>query len=226
MRDAVSVSFAVQHHPDRRGILVPLLAALDGAAEVVEDPDPTAKRRSPWRCHRHVLETTPEWATHRVVLQDDVVPIPGFTRIAARALTVMSDRPVAFFVAGQPGESAAAVLRAGQRRRSWAVLPPDRYVPCPALAWPVELIAPVLEWIDGQKWRDEHTADDEILSRAFSALKIRVMATVPSLVEHPDKVPSTLGKRVSGGRSPNRVACCPPPEGCDLDECDWSDGPL
>jgi hypothetical protein len=82
-------------------------------------------------------------------------------------------------------------------------------VPAVALVWPVTLIDPVLEWADRQTWPRHFRADDEIIGQAMTALGTRVLATVPSLVEHPDDQPSLVGHRPPlKGLNLDRVAVC------------------
>jgi hypothetical protein len=47
------------------------------------------------------------------------------------------------------------------------------------------------------------------------------VATVPSLVDHPDTTPSLLGKRARGGVDRSRVASCWVGTECDPLTIDW-----
>lgn len=200
------ISFAVQHHPSRAPMGADLAATV-GGADVVCDPDPDGFR-SPWRCYRHCLETTPQDATHRVVLQDDVLPCPGFREAAEAAIRAQPDRLITFFVAGAPREYRDSVYRACNASRPFAELRNSRWTPAVALAWPKAMIAPLLEFVDAQNWPQVFRADDEIIGRFTRHAEVQVLATVPCLIEHPDEVASTVGMRAAAGRNLDRVSCC------------------
>ncbi len=168
----VRVSIAIQTHPKRSELADGLLAYLlaqGGDAELASDPEPLGIP-SPWRTYRHALDTTPSWATHRLIVQDDTLPCDDFVPAARLALTARPDRLVSFFVAGEPSECAHAVLQAGASGQHWARLSTHRWVPCIALAWPVALIPLALAWIDEQQYPETFRGDDEIVGRAATAL--------------------------------------------------------
>lgn len=220
----VRLSIAVQHHPSRADIVGPLLDALPGATLVV-DPDPLSGLRSPWRTYRHALETTPERATHRLIVQDDVVPCRGFVPAAEAALAAQPDRLVTFIVCGNPFEHKQAVHRACANGYQWAELDNQRWCPVIALAWPVALIRPCLDFVDAQNWPETFTADDEVVGRYCQASGQLPLATVPSLVDHPDDVPSLLGaNKAQSGNDLGRVSCCWIGD-CDPATIDWTLGP-
>jgi len=204
-------------------LLVPHLEGFGDALEVVVDPEPD-EFRSAWRTYRHALERTPVWATHRLVVQDDVQPCPGFTVAAPAAIAARPENPVTFFVGGQPWETSQQVLAAGAAGRHWALCDPQRWIPTLALAWPVHMIEPALAFVDYQHWPPSFNGDDEIVGRAMRHLRTEVYATVPCLVEHPDVVPSLVGLRAAAGQDPGRVACCYISPDCDATQIDWHRG--
>lgn len=219
----VRLSVAVQHHPRRADIVGPLLDALPGAT-LATDPDPHGIP-NPWRTYRHALETTPLRATHRLIVQDDVVPCAGFLPAAEAALAAKPGRLVSFIVCGNPFEHAQAVLSAGRNGLQWAELDNQRWCPVVALCWPVELIDPFLNFVAAQGWPEEFTADDEMVGRWCQAEGHRPLATVPSLVDHPDDVPSLLGHtKAQYGADRGRVSCCWIGD-CDPATIDWTLGP-
>jgi hypothetical protein len=219
----VNISAAIQAHP-ARALMAQALAAEVGA-EVVLDPDPDNPIRSPWRTLRHVLETTPQEATHRLVLQDDTSPCPGFRDAAQAAIEARSDRLILFFVAGRPESHARAVWDACERDEPWAELPPAHFLAQVSVAWPVSLIEPMLTFIDQQNWRDDFSADDERVCRWVRHAGIVPVSTVPNLCQHPDTSLSLIGRRTMAGADPGRVSCCYI-ENCDpaMDarEIDWN----
>lgn len=192
----MELSVAVQHHPARAELLPPLLDRLAGlAVEVVHDPRPDEKPAT-WRTYRRALEETPAGATHRLVIQDDAEPCGSFSILLERAVAAEPDRMLVLCVCGQPGPLALAVRTAAGRHASWAELREPRWIPAVAILWPVELAARALEWIDAQTtWPKDFTADDEIVMRAMRGIGEVALATVPSLVDHPDRVQSIISKK-------------------------------
>lgn len=203
----MKVSVAIQHHPRRVDLLPPLLALLAPLdVEVVADPSPDAKPAA-WRAYRLALETTPADATHRLVIQDDAEPCSNFDVLLERAIAARPDRLLVLCVCGEPRELARTMRDARERREPWAELRNPRWIPAVANVWPAALIPRALEWIDGHRWPHSFVADDEILMRAMGGLGEVALAPVPSLVDHPDRVASVIGKRrpLAGG-NPGRVA--------------------
>ena len=225
--DAVILSLAIQHHPLRAESVKPLLERVPGA-ELVVDPEPDAPVRSPWRTYRECLVRTPREATHRLILQDDVEVCDDFLIHTQRAIEARPDRIVCFHVSGHPATSARRVLRAGERGESWAELDPNTWCPVVATCWPVFEIGPMLRFDDAKHYAAGtviQRGDDYRVGAFIKETRRTVLATVPSLVEHPDTVGSLIGTHALAGGNPGRVACCYLPEGCDPYEIDWSLGP-
>lgn len=219
------VSFAIQSHPHREHLAALLAGEL--RAEIVLDPDPDSPIRSPWRTFRHLLETTPPDATHRFQIQDDAIVCPYAREAIEAAVEARPDRLLVFFVAGNPHHHANAVRVACRDDLPWAVLDYAHWVPVVATCWPVDLIPPLLEYVDAQRWPEQFCADDEIVGRYVRELKHRPLASVPSLVEHRDEHQSLIGKRNAGGQDPGRVAACwigDCADCMDAREIDWTRG--
>lgn len=200
----VRLSVAVQAHPARSELAEALAGAI-GDAEVVYDEDESGFP-SPWRCYRVALERTPSWATHRLVVQDDATVCRNFAAAAELAVSAQPDGLVVFWHGGQPRENLLAIDRSLAAGCPWAPLNPQRWIPVVAVSWPADLIEPALEFVDEQGWPPQFRADDEIVGRIARHLGVDVCATVPSLVEHEDEVPSLVGKRTAHGRDKGRVA--------------------
>lgn len=217
---------AIQTHP-RRALMAQALADQIPGAELAIDPEPDGYP-SPWRTYRHALETIPRGNdTHLLILQDDVLLCDHFVPAVHAAIAARPDRLLSFFVAGQPFDHVEAVWKASALGEHWAVLPNERWCPAIALAWPRRHIAPCLAYVDTKKWPVTFRADDEIIGRYLreGALEC-ALASVPSLVEHPDLVPSIVAaRRASGGINPNRIATCFIQDGCNAAEIDWRHGP-
>lgn len=219
------LSIGIQHHPKRAHLLPPLLDAIGAQAEVVTDPDAANPFPSPWRTYRHALEITPAWATHRLILQDDVQLCRDFAPTVAAAVRAQPHRLLAFFVGGHPVEHAREVYAACDRDECWAEIDNLRWCPAIALCWPVELIQPCLTFVDEQRWPIKFRADDEIIGRFLRDRGELALASVPSLVQHPDNVPSLVGMRAMGGQDIGRIAACFIHPDCDPLSIDWTATP-
>lgn len=218
----LNVSVAVQAHPARTEMAEALAAQIPGC-EVVYDPCPPNMRPSAWRTYRLALERTPADCTHRLVIQDDALLCRDFSEVVPRVAEAQPDALVCLFVAGHPTNCANAVFAACDQDHPFCDLPVASWIPAVATMWPVELIAPALAFVDEQNWPVGFTADDEIIGRAARALGARVVATVPSLVEHPDEVASIAGPwRPMAGKNVNRVAACFIHDLCDPLAIDWT----
>jgi hypothetical protein len=201
VRTAPKLSIALQHHPDR-AYLLERTAHLE--PEIVTDPDPEGIR-NPWRTYRLALELTPPGVTHRLVLQDDAETCDLFTEHALLALEARPENIVSFFVPNTLRSGAKAFWQACDRGEAWCVLDWREWVPVVALAWPVEMIPGFLGWCDRAGFTgDRRRADDAIVGRYVREARTQVLATVPSLVEHPDDVESTIGMKKN---IPRRALC-------------------
>lgn len=215
----------VQAHP-LRAEMAEELAELVPGCTVTLDPDPDGFP-SPWRTYRLCLETTPVDADHRMILQEDVILCPWFWEAANLAVDAHPDRIIAFFVGGRPDDHGRQIRRARQQGRVWAELLFDRWCPTVALVWPVRHIIPFLEFVDAQDWPRGMRADDEIVGHYLRNVRERMIASAPSLVEHPDMVRSILGhNRARQGADHGRVAAWYIDESVDARELDWAQEPL
>lgn len=226
----MNISIAIQHSPARADLAARLVADLGGRlpVDLVADPappppgtHPTSALWSPWRTYRHCLETTPADATHRLIVQDDALVCADFTAAATAALAAQPDRVVTFYVGGNARLAAARVVHAAGQGRSWAVINHYSWIPAVALAWPARLIPPLLAYCDRHRWTATFRSDDELLGRFLRTTGEPLYATVPSLVDHPDDVPSLIGTRHRGGRDKGRIAACWVGD-CDASAIDWT----
>lgn len=208
-----------------------LLACLDGSADLVFDPDPT-EHASPWRTYRQALETAPRDVAHRLVLQDDTIVCDYFLDGIEAACAAQPGRVLVFFVAGHPLQHVRAFDWSHAHGAPWAELENTTWLPVVATAWPVDLIDPLLAYADGQfergLWTVQFTADDEICGRFLREKGLNALASVPSLVEHPDTVHSIAsgGRRQPTGLDATRMARLWIGDvGCDPRGIDWTQPP-
>lgn len=220
----MNVSFAVQAHPSRS--LIAKALAYDIGGTVVWDPDPDG-RKAAWRSFRLLMETTPGNATHRVQIQDDATICPGFRDAAHAAIRAQPDRLLVFYVGTQHSRHTNAVLNACKDDLAWAVLPTNWWVPVVATCWPRPMITGLLDFVDRQSWGATFVADDEIVGRYIQEHGVAPLATVPSLVEHTDEIPSVHARNGQWrqGAQQRRAACWVGDCVDCVEGIDWTRGP-
>lgn len=202
----IRLSIGIQHHPARPELPHRLLAQLGlmrlgapASYDIVNDPEPFGPA-CPWRTNREAWRRTPEWCTHRLVIQDDAIPCRGFLRKARHAIAEHPDEPISFFygVNSFPLDMAgyrAALLEGSQ----WFALPRQGWVPCVALVLPKARALDLAEFELPHHARP-HVADDEVVLEWCVARDLSAWATVPSLVDHDDTAVSTMGGHVGTER--------------------------
>lgn len=201
--ERVVLSVAIQHHP-ARAELIPALAERLGECEVVADPLPEGPP-NPLRTYLECLRLTPDEATHRLVIQDDAWPCDGFRALAQAAIEERPNDIVCFYVPDIGAGGRNRVIRALRKRESWAQLGLGGWVPAVAACWPIAAADDFVEWCP-RVLPESTTADDKAIVEFCKRHGVHVWATVPSLVEHPDDVPSLLGKEHGAGKIRWRVA--------------------
>lgn len=189
--------FLVQHHPSRAA----LLERFPGFTVVT---DPGGKLPSPWRTYSRCLDELGH--EQGVIVQDDAYLCDDFHRLATEAAETCPCRVLCLFVSGQASYAVQAMQIAQAAGESFARIGYDHFLPVVATVWPAGAAREVLAWADRR--RSSETADDAITAAAVRALALGVWATVPSLVEHKDDVPSLMSKRVGQKR---RRAALPHP---------------
>ena len=144
-----------------------------------------------------------------MILQDDTVICQNFPLAVERIIFAHPDIPICLFVSAMKTKTLrkyANALRAGFRYSNiWF----QDFMPVVAVIWPRPKIREVLDWLEPEPklsmqkpWR----SDDAVIGSWMKFTKQRVLATVPSLVQHPDdtlsvkwssesKVPSGTGNK-------------------------------
>lgn len=223
----MTLSVAIQTHDARAEMAAGLNECLAGTAELVFDPSPGGPP-NPWRTYRTALERTPEGAD-RLIVQDDVLVCDYFLEAVDAARAAKPDRVLIFFVAGHPLQHRRTVTYALERSLPWAELDLSTWIPVVSVLWPARLIPRILAWTAEQfgsrRFPPAFTADDEICGQFLRAIVEPPLATVPSLVEHPDTAPSLVhgARRNADGRDPGRrAAYWIGDDGCDPRGIDWT----
>ncbi|WFE60200.1 hypothetical protein [Micromonospora sp. WMMD712] len=184
--DPVQISVVVMHHPRRSDRIPALLAACQPlSVRVVVDPDPSGPP-SPLRTAKRAWAAIAPGATHHLVLQDDILPIPGLAEHLHRALAARPTDGVTLSVQQTSPRNSYAVRRAALAARPFAEMSAVEWTPTLALALPVGHAEQLARFL--AEHPDEQVDDDHLVTRFCADRGIRVFATVPNLVEHADVV--------------------------------------
>lgn len=137
-------------------------------------------------------------ADHVLVLQDDVVPAPGFITSVEAAVTAAPDAAISLFA--EWGSRTAQLIRlAAWEGNSWAKVA-DIYTPSQGLVLPASTAVAFTEWS-----RDRAGPDDLELAAFLRRTGTARIAAVPNLLEHDDE-PSLVGNGFHGLRRAAVVA--------------------
>jgi hypothetical protein len=200
-----NVLVRIQHLEGRDEPLERLLASLPTSVEVVTDD---GEDRNPWRGYNRCLANLPTGYTHLAILQDDTIAcrnlLPALELIAEHKPTSL----VSLFMAKLPRRTAVESMGLIGKKRYVAVHPLD-FIPVVASLWPVEKAEGLRTWVEQNQRRIEgkpFKSDDAVVTRWAKFNRERAFCTLPSLVQHPDDVPSTITDRARGGLDKGRVA--------------------
>lgn len=198
----------IQHHPSRAELLPALKKALRPlSVEVVtHESDPP----SPWAGYRECLTNIPHACTHLLIVQDDTVPSPRFAKAVRQIAKAQPDVPVCLFLGRLPRDASVEATRALQDDRRYVRLSWRSFMPIVAVLWPRHKAEEFIEWTQTNAVmpgiRGEPRSDDAVGGRWKSVTRQTVLACVPSIIEHPDEVDSTIGKRSRHSKAAARVA--------------------
>ena len=114
------------------------------------------------------------------------------------------DTPVVLFLGGFPQGTARKFRRALMHKKPYIPLLRSPTVPLVAVLWPKAKAQEFLEWSEHNKTT---RADDGNAGRWHRDTNQYILVAVPSLVEHPDMVPSVKGgQKARWGKDPQRRA--------------------
>lgn len=212
----------IQHRAGRTEPLKRLLRNLPPAGvEVIED---SGEPPNPLRGYLLCLEKLPDDG-HLVIIQDDAIVSRNFLPALERIATANPNTPVSLFLSRTPRRTHnLALLRYGRSR--YVTTHQQDLVHVVGILWPVQKAREFNDWVEGNplKIRGEQltTSDDAVLTRWMKLTGQIIRCTVPSIVEHPDDVPSVVNQaKVSGGADRGRTASFWIGDGDPLD-LDWS----
>jgi hypothetical protein len=177
------------------------------SAEVIVDDEPG--EANPWRGYRKCLSNLPSTG-HVVVLQDDSLPCINFEAALERVIAARPEAIISLFASGLNNVTRKDYYENSRRGSHWSPVNFRDIHHVIALVWPVGWARTFMEWTDNAKIPGHGNkmprSDDAIVGCWARKQKIEVWTTIPSLVEHPDDVPSTIGRRHMHGKERGRTA--------------------
>ncbi|MEV1047754.1 hypothetical protein [Streptomyces sp. NPDC049916] len=178
----------VMAHPRRRAQAQDLLDRVPSAGGhpadaplLVLDPEPDGPP-TPLRTAAAAWAGPYGTASHRLVLQDDVLPADGFLDLVAEAVAGRPGDPIAFY-GNWNHWNGAAVRLAALSGAGWARAIPDEYAPSLAVALPRDLAEKFAAYA-AESLRHGAPPDDEALAAFLRERGAALYIAVPNLVEH------------------------------------------
>lgn len=163
-------------------------------------PDPWAGYKL---AMRRAVEQYPS-VTHYVVLQDDVIPCRGFIGAVVERINERPEDMISLWVGGLRNDTTKSYRQAQIKHERWVQVGARRALDihhCVALVWPRVKAEEFLHWTETNMLPGEgrnQQSDDAIVGAWARRTKNPFWATVPSLVEHDDDTPSTIGRPQGG----------------------------
>jgi hypothetical protein len=201
----VDLTVAVMCVPSRAHRRDDLALALGGVDEWIEDE---AETGDTWAQYQRSLLAGPV-GSHRLVVQDDALPVEGFREAALDAIARRPTRVICLYVPALPSSFGMKMLTARSSGASFCELVRlGAFLPLVATVWPAALAVEFASWPRHSSWRSgpKGRADDARAADWLHGTKRQAVATVPCLVDHDDEIPSALD---NGGRYSRRAAILP-----------------
>ena len=217
-----AVQIRIQHAPGREATLNRLLASLGVPAVIFTDRG--GGTPSPWRGYKACLASIPDKFTHIAILQDDTIACRNLAAALPLVADAHPDKVICLFLGGAPRRTATLAHRAHAQGLHFTRLHPNDFLPVVATMWPREKAESLLTWAEENPLKLGHReprSDDAVAGRWMKFNREQVVCTVPSLVQHPDDHPSTIGRRHSAGADSQRVAALWDPDFDPL-SVDWT----
>ena len=143
------------------------------------------------------------------ILQDDAIACKNFAITLERIAASRPDDVICLFTPGVPRRTVSNLTRASNLGKRYGEVHQLDFVPVVAVLWPVQKAAEFRDWVRDNPRRlgnPNPRSDDAVCGRWMKWTKQTIWATVPSLVQHPDDLPSLIGRAHKSGRDKSRVA--------------------
>ncbi|GAA2264745.1 hypothetical protein GCM10010145_43950 [Streptomyces ruber] len=174
----VRVSSTVMTHPLRRRQAEALAARL-GLGGLSVDPDPDAAP-SVLRTALVAWAAVPSWATHHLVVQDDVAAPEGLLGLVTDCAARFPDEVLVFYTNWHARNGALSRL-AALAGAGWARAVPEEFTPTLAVCLPAGRAAAFRRYARGRR-SERH--DDEVMAAFLRREGRAALLAVPGVVEH------------------------------------------
>ena len=201
-----ALSVRIQAHPSREELLPALLESLAPLPTTISyhASDPP----NPWAGYKQALTDLPE-CSHLLVLQDDVLLCRNFPPAVEQIAEAKPNEPVCLFLGGLPRGTSSDALRALKRGSHYVRLRLRDFCPVVGVLWPRHKAEELMAWTVTDPYIPGYPnakSDDAVIGKWMMVTRQLIWATCPSLVQHPDNVPSIIGRRAAWGKDKGRVA--------------------
>jgi hypothetical protein len=143
--------------------------------------------------------------SHILIVQDDVRIARNFAPAVKAIARANPDTPVCLFLAQMPRDAAKRAQKAQLHNTRYIDLPFNSFLPIVAVLWPRTKLVEFAEWAAearGLPGQANPRSDDAVGGMWKRRTKQRIRVAVPSIVDHPDEEPSTIGKKTQWGGKP------------------------
>lgn len=203
------VEARIQHHPSRANLIPALVKSLGDlpVAVVKNDTDPP----SPWAGYQECMADLPD-CSHMLIVQDDTIVARNFAPAVRQIAAAKPDEPVCLYLSYLPRDVSVQATKAMHQNRRFVRVNLRSFLPIVAVLWPREKLEAFRAWAQanpGLPGVGRHApvrSDDAMGGRWKMIERQTVWACVPSIVEHPDTEPSTIGRKQMWGRDRGRSA--------------------
>lgn len=196
------------------------MAGLDGLlVQVVED---NSEPPNPWHGYQKCLADLRGYS-HMLVIQDDAIVCKHFPEAVFRIAAARPNQVISLFVGGLRNRTTRDFIAALGRGDCYANIYFRDIHHVVAVLWPAPLAKAFLDWsrTHDLPGMPRPRSDDAVFGAWSRLTRNRILCTVPSLVQHPDDVKSTIGLRARDGSDKGRVAVHYIEDGDPL-ELNWS----
>ncbi|MFG1857400.1 hypothetical protein ACGFJT_36585 [Actinomadura geliboluensis] len=178
----IRIGTVIMHHPRRAERLRALTASFgELRPRIVRDPDPDAAP-SPLRTAKRAWAAIDDDSTHHLVLQDDVVPAPGFARHLHEVVAAHPDHGIAMYSHWNSPHNSYLSRRGAVAGTACVPLSATEWTPTQGLVLPVAAARRLAAHLAGVP--DEAQDDDEQVVVFCRREGVPVVATVPHLLDH------------------------------------------
>lgn len=211
---SLRLSTVIMAHPARAALLPGLVEACSGLApRTVFDPDPSGPP-SPLRTAKLAWAAVAPGSTHHLVLQDDVIPVTGFSEHLLRAIAAKPDYGLALCVNWNSPHNSYHARRAAAVGSPWAPLSTTEWTPTLGFVLPSDVALDLAAYL--RDVPDDVVDDDEVVVEFCRIRGLPVVAALPNLLDHAG-VPTLTGHYLVS-HAITLPADVPP-----LDERHWSE---